>query len=69
MLMSKFMVSCFRGPQEMARENIALRQQPAVLEGTAKWTAQQMVEAFPWDSTPRYLIGDIASNYGTAFFD
>ena len=25
---------------------------------TAKWTAQQIVEAFPWDTAPRYLLRD-----------
>jgi hypothetical protein len=25
---------------------------------TAEWTAQQLREAFPWDSTPRYLLRD-----------
>lgn len=25
---------------------------------TAQWTAQQIVEAFPWDTTPEYLIQD-----------
>jgi len=25
---------------------------------TAEWTAQQLVQAFPWDSAPRYLLGD-----------
>jgi len=25
---------------------------------TAEWTAQQMREAFPWDSAPRYLLRD-----------
>ncbi len=23
---------------------------------TAQWTAQQIVEAFPWDTVPQYLI-------------
>jgi len=23
---------------------------------TAQWTAQQLVEAFPWDDAPRYLL-------------
>jgi len=23
---------------------------------TAQWTAQQIVEAFPWDDAPRYLL-------------
>jgi transposase InsO family protein len=25
---------------------------------TAQWTAQQIVEAFPWDTVPRYLLRD-----------
>jgi putative transposase len=25
---------------------------------TAVWTAQQVVEAFPWDEAPRYLLRD-----------
>jgi len=25
---------------------------------TAEWTAQQVVEAFPWDSAPKYLLRD-----------
>ena len=25
---------------------------------TAQWTAQQIVEAFPWGTTPRYLLRD-----------
>ncbi len=25
---------------------------------TASWTAQQIVEAFPWDTAPRYLLRD-----------
>jgi len=23
---------------------------------TAQWTAQQIVEAFPWETAPRYLL-------------
>ena len=25
---------------------------------TAQWTAQQLVEAFPWESAPKYLLRD-----------
>ena len=25
---------------------------------TGSWTAQQIIEAFPWDSAPKYLIQD-----------
>ena len=32
---------------------------------TAQWTAQQMVEAFPWDEGPRYLLRDRI--YGESF--
>jgi putative transposase len=34
---------------------------------TAQWTAQQIVEAFPWNTPPRYLLRDRDSIYGTAF--
>ena len=36
---------------------------------TAQWTAQQIVEAFPWDEAPRYLLRDRDSIYGEAFQD
>jgi transposase InsO family protein len=31
---------------------------------TSGWTAQQVAEAFPWDSAPRYLLHDRDSIYG-----
>jgi transposase InsO family protein len=34
---------------------------------TAQWTAQQVVEAFPWDKAPRYLLRDRDRIYGTVF--
>ncbi len=34
---------------------------------TAEWTAQQIVEAFPDDTAPRYLIRDRDGIYGYAF--
>jgi transposase InsO family protein len=34
---------------------------------TALWTAQQIVEAFPWDSAPTYLLRDRDAIYGGAF--
>ena len=34
---------------------------------TARWTAQQIVEAFPWDEAPRYLLRDRDGVYGAAF--
>ncbi len=34
---------------------------------TAKWTAQQIVEAFPWDAAPRYLLHDRDRIYGHEF--
>jgi hypothetical protein len=34
---------------------------------TAEWLAQQIVEAFPWDTAPRYLIRDNDGAYGQAF--
>src|ERR671919_1416636 len=34
---------------------------------TAQWTAQQVIEAFPWEEAPRYLLRDRDRIYGTAF--
>jgi len=34
---------------------------------TAEWTAQQIVNAFPWDTAPRYLIRDRDSIFGSFF--
>jgi putative transposase len=34
---------------------------------TAEWTAQQLVEAFPWQTAPRYLLRDRDAVYGVAF--
>ena len=31
---------------------------------TAQWTAQQLVEAYPFDTAPRYLLRDRDSIYG-----
>ncbi len=33
---------------------------------TARWTAQQIVEAFPFDTPPRYLVRDRDRIYGDA---
>ena len=34
---------------------------------TAHWTGQQIIEAFPFDSAPKYLIRDRDSIYGSQF--
>ena len=34
---------------------------------TAEWTARQLLEAFPWDNAPRYLLGDRDGAYGEKF--
>ena len=36
-------------------------------EACAQWTAQQIVEAFPFDTAPRYLLRDRDSIYGEQF--
>ena len=33
---------------------------------TAEWIARQIIEAFPWDEAPRYLIRDRDTSYGAA---
>lgn len=34
---------------------------------TAEWTAQQIIEAFPYHTAPRYLLRDLDSIYGEEF--
>ena len=34
---------------------------------TTPWTAQQVVEAFPWENAPRYLLRDRDGIYGISF--
>ena len=34
---------------------------------SAQWAARQMVEAFPWDSAPKYLLRDRDAIFGDAF--
>jgi putative transposase len=34
---------------------------------TAIWTAQQMIEAFPFDTAPKYLLRDRDKIYGAKF--
>jgi putative transposase len=34
---------------------------------TAQWTAQQLVEAFPWETAPRYLLRDRDAVSGVVF--
>ena len=34
---------------------------------TSAWTAQQVVEAFPWDKAPKYLLRDRDRTYGDWF--
>ena len=34
---------------------------------TAQWTGQQIIEAFPWDTAPQYLLRDRDGIYGYQF--
>jgi hypothetical protein len=34
---------------------------------TAEWTAAQLIQAFPWNTAPRYLLRDRDRIYGSAF--
>jgi putative transposase len=36
---------------------------------TSDWTARQLLEAFPWDSAPRYLLRDRDGCYGEKFHE
>jgi hypothetical protein len=34
---------------------------------SAAWTGQQVIEAFPWDTAPRFLLRDRDGKYGLEF--
>ena len=34
---------------------------------TAAWLSRQVTEAFPWDTTPRFLLRDRDRSYGSVF--
>ena len=53
-------VSC-RGPRSTTAP-FAVTRRP-----TAEWLAQQIVEAFPWDAAPTYLVRDNDGAYGQTF--
>ena len=36
---------------------------------TAEWTAQQLPEAFPWETAPRYLLRDRDRIFGADFVE
>ena len=36
---------------------------------TAEWAAHQLIEAFPWDNAPRYLLRDRDGTYGEKFHE
>ena len=38
-----------------------------VMHPTAEWLARQIVEAFPWNTAPRYLVRDNDGAYGKTF--
>jgi transposase InsO family protein len=42
---------------------------PSTAHPTAEWTAQQLREAVPWDSAPRYLLRDRDRIFGREFVD
>jgi transposase InsO family protein len=41
----------------------------ATAHPTAEWAAQQLREAFPWDSAPRFLLRDRDRIFGRAFVE
>jgi hypothetical protein len=42
---------------------------PVTAHPTAEWTAQQLHDAFPWDSAPRYLLRDRDRIFGHDFVE
>jgi hypothetical protein len=40
---------------------------PEIFANICPWLSQQITEAFPWDTAPRYLLGDRDASYGANF--
>ncbi len=61
----------FRSRLALQAENLALRRRVlhfnVTSNPTAEWTAQQIVEAFPWELSAKYLLRDNDKIYGEAF--
>jgi transposase InsO family protein len=53
----------------LAHERRRILQFGVTAHPTAEWTAQQLREAFPWDSAPRYLLRDRDTLFGKEFVD
>ena len=59
-LLGTFVANLFRSPRRLEVENPARHP-------TAEWLAQQIVEAFPWNTAPTYLVRDNDGVYGQTF--
>ncbi len=53
--------------QVLAHERRRIVHFAVTAHATAEWTAQQLREAFPWDSAPRYLLRDRDRIFGREF--
>ena len=62
---SKYMVRGRKPPSQTWRRQIL--QFNVTPTPSAVWTGQQIVEAFPWDAAPRFLLRDRHAIYGTEF--
>ncbi len=54
-------------PRNQQRLNTYVYLQAFTYNPTAKWTAQQITEAFPYDTTPKYMIRNRDKIYGKIF--
>jgi len=53
----------------LARDRRRILHSGVTAHPTAEWTAQQLREAFPWDSAPGYLLRDRDQIFGKDFVD
>jgi hypothetical protein len=52
------MIIVHKCPEVSVQASLGEHDQVIQALATNRWTAQQMREAFPWDSAPRYLLRD-----------
>jgi hypothetical protein len=55
----------FCARRNLLLENLALRHFNVTRHPTSLWVVQQLREAFPYESAPRFLIFDRDARYGT----
>ena len=61
---NEFKVYCTAGSLAILLDLQRFHAYAAAEDSTAQWTLQQIVEVFPWDTAPKYLLRDRDATHG-----